>query len=68
MSLKLWSRRAQKGEALLYHTGLLMRDRLTSPDLDAIAQFFWDIGAKGIVSLVQHKSKEFEYEYLAVKR
>lgn len=68
MSMKLWAKRAQPGEALLYHKGLLMRDRLSRPELDAIAKFMWTIMEKGLVSLVQHRSGESDYEYLAVRR
>ena len=66
--MKLWSRHAKKGEALLYHKGLLMRDRQSNHDLDAIAKFMWLIMEKGVVSLVQHRNGEADYEYLAVKR
>ena len=45
-----------------------MRDRQSNHDLDAIAKFMWLIMEKGIVSLVQHRSGEADYEYLAVKR
>ena len=45
-----------------------MRDRLSRPELDAIAKFMWTIMEKGLVSLVQHRSGESDYEYLAVRR
>lgn len=68
MSVRHWARSARKGEALLYHTGLLMRDRQRNSLLSAVADCLWDMYEQGLVALVQHKSGEFAYEYLAVKQ
>lgn len=68
MSVRHWARNARRGEALLYHTGLLMRDRQNSTLLSAVADCLWEMYEKGLVALVQHRSGDSKYEYLAVKQ
>lgn len=67
MTMRYWANRAPKGEALLYHTGLLMNDRQQYPTVNDIANLMWSLADKGLVTLVQHRSGPSDYEYLAVK-
>jgi hypothetical protein len=67
MSIRNWAKRARKGEALQYHTGLLMRDRQRDAIANVIASAIWDLHNQGEVLLVQHRSGEADYEYLAIR-
>jgi hypothetical protein len=70
-----WLATAPKGEAVVYHTGLLMKDRYSYAQgrwvpnqLHSIALMVWQAYRLGYVSLVQRKNEEFRYDYIAVKR
>ena len=49
-----------------YHTGLLMRDRLTDPVVDERARNAWMLAERGEVVLLQRRIREGVCEYLAV--
>lgn len=60
---------ARKGDRVVYHTGLLMYDRLfghPGAELDAIALAAWRMYEAGAVTLVQRKISDGNYEYMAV--
>ena len=67
MSIRAWARKAQKGDALLYHTGLLMRDRQRNGVLHSVADVLWSMHERGALALVQHKRGDFDYDYIAIK-
>lgn len=67
MSIRNWAKRARKGEALLYHKGLLMKDRLHDPIANFVGRTIWELYSQGTVVLVQHRSGDADYEYLAIR-
>lgn len=72
-----WLSRARKGEKVVYFDGFLMyeRQRFLSlnggdefPQKIRTAQLAWRAYTEGLVTLVQHKRDEGEYEYIAIRR
>lgn len=55
------------GQALVYHEGLLMRDRQTDDNVNAIALRAWRAHEAGVVALVQGRLGPGVCGYLAVK-
>lgn len=61
---------AKPGERVLYHTGMLMADRVYGRDFMAIhatAREAFDLMEAGVVRLFQTKFGEGRYDYLAEK-
>lgn len=59
------------GQAVIYHVGSLMHDRLRGPHfatVHGVALAAWDAHERGEVTLVQHKIGPLEYEYIAVRK
>lgn len=60
------------GQALVYHVGSLMHDRVVGPKfatVHGVATAVYDAFERGEVTLVQRKLKQpFTYEYIAIKR
>lgn len=70
-NLPVWIRDGHRGEALVYHRGLLMADRqmFTIPNaIDKIARIMWNAYHNGYLVLVQRKSEDGAYEYIAIHR
>lgn len=67
MSIKTWAKTAPKGEMLLYHRGLLMRDRQASEPLNEVAHYIYVLASKGMITLNQNRIGEGDYQYFAVK-
>ena len=64
-----WLRLAVPGDRVVYHTGLLMKDRLEDEELDLLAVRVWWEGRRGgLVELVQRRIGAGQCEYVAVKR
>lgn len=71
-----WLARAPRGERLVYHEGLLIRDR-TQPGsllpakerdrLNTVATLVWRAGELGLVQLFSQKRADGAYRYLAVR-
>lgn len=62
---------AQPGQAIIYHTGSLMYDRLRGPMFQTVhgtALAAWEAYEAGLVILTQHKIAPLRYDYLAIKR
>lgn len=57
-----------RGQAIVYHEGLLMRDRQGDPELAALGDAAWSLHLDGVVSLVQARTVPGSCAYLAVKR
>ena len=51
---------------VIYHKGLLMRDRLFDAEVDAAANNAWKLQTRGKVVLVQRRVKPGVCEYLAI--
>lgn len=64
--IKHWLVFSKPGDKLVYHTGLLVTDRVGRiiPDVAEYLRYLSDIGK---VHLVQKKLKNGVYDYLAVK-
>ena len=70
-----WLLTAKKGETLLYHRGLLGKDRwnwannmwLPTP-LHTLGLLVWTAYKNHRVILVQKRNGEFDYDYYAIKR
>ena len=70
-----WLKSSNRGEKMLYHTGLLMKDRqisttgraMASGMLDKLAKDVWTAYEMGDVKLVQKKSCEGIYQYIAIR-
>lgn len=59
------------GQALVYHVGYLPRDRERGPffqQIHGLGTAMYNAHERGEVTLVQHKLKPFQYEYIAIKR
>ena len=59
------------GQAIVYHVGSLMHDRLRGPAFQTVhgaAQAAWDAYERGEVTLVQRKLAPLTFEYIAIKR
>ena len=74
-ALGAWLKNSDKGDRMIYHTGLLMKDRIISQDgrtmensaLDKMARDIWNAYEMGDVKLVQKKSCEGIYDYIAIR-
>lgn len=53
LALSTWADTAMPGARYVYHTGHLVVDRLSDPDLDATASYAWELEARGLVALTQ---------------
>ena len=71
-----WIAHALPGHAILYHEGLLMRDRVKASSalpakacvrLDAVATLAWLACELGLVHLFSSKVAEYHYRYVAVR-
>ena len=69
-----WLKRAQPGEVLVYHRGLLAHDRarsdLTEPErrhVARIADAAFEAAERGHVCLVQRRHGPGDFSYLAIK-
>lgn len=71
-----WSKRSEPGEKVVYHTGLLMRDRqytdrgsvpVVGSRLCNLAKSVMAIAEAGEIALVQKRLDNYNCEYLAVK-
>jgi hypothetical protein len=51
---------------IIYHTGLLMRDRLTDPLVDDRARKAWSLHECGSAVLLQRRVREGVCEYIAI--
>lgn len=59
------------GQAIVYHTGSLMYDKLRGAQFQTVfgvAKTMWDAYERGQVTLVQRKLGPLVYEYIAIKR
>lgn len=56
------------GTPFVYHTGLLMTDRLHSGEVDVIARSAWLAYEAGEVRLVQRRVTRSACQYIAVPR
>ena len=72
-----WLARAKKGEKVVYFDGFLMFERqkiVMSGNKDSFPQrirtgmLAWKSYLDGLVTLVQHRKDEGEYEYIAIRR
>lgn len=62
--------RARKGARIVYHTGLLMRDRLFDRELNNTAWGAWNAYIEGRCTLIQRRivgAEPSACEYIAVK-
>lgn len=59
--------RAARGERVLYHTGLLMRDRQRNPVLNDMAAAAWTLYERGEALLFQKRSSDGACDYYIVK-
>lgn len=62
---------ADPGEALIYHVGSLMHDRLLGlhfQTVHGVALAAYQAYERGEVHLVQHKIGPLDHEYIAIKR
>lgn len=57
----------ERGQAMVYHEGLLMRDRQGNEDVNAVAWRAWRAMEAGAVALVQARLNPGVCAYLAVK-
>jgi hypothetical protein len=60
-----------KGQALVYHVGSLMLDRLRGPmyaTVHGVALAAYQAYERGEVTLVQRKLAPLQYEYIAIRR
>lgn len=77
-SFSWWLSKAKKGEKIMYFDGFLMleRQRLVMNGIEVgqmpqkikTAFLAWRAYMDGLVTLIQHKRDEGEYEYIAVRR
>lgn len=58
--------KAKRGERVAYHSGVLMRDRLYNPEVDARAKAAWKAHEEGRCVLVQRRVDASTCQYLAV--
>lgn len=58
---------AKRGERIPYHTGLLMRDRQYTVELNEMAAAMWELHKRGEVVLLQRRVTERDCTYYAVK-
>jgi hypothetical protein len=73
--LRLWLARAGPGERIVYHRGLLTRDRAAVSGLcdrerravAMIANAARDAAEQGLVHLVQRRNGPFDFSYLAIR-
>ncbi len=73
-----WIDKSKKGDSAVYYKGFLMMDRQTyilaggtstnAPEPLKIARSIWAAFNAGLVDLVQKKNREFDYDYIAIKR
>jgi hypothetical protein len=59
------------GEALIYHVGSLMHDRVRGLEFGRVhgaAQAAWDAYERGEVTLVQRRIAPLKFEYIAIRR
>lgn len=59
--------KAKRGEAIAYHSGLLMLDRLYKPELDAVAVAAWKAQEAGLCMLFQRRVDRLTCQYIAVR-
>lgn len=67
-TIRAWAFHAKKGDAMQYHRGYLPLDVVRKPGVFHVAAMVWHLYETGYVTLVQHRSGDFDYEYLAIKR
>ena len=61
----------EKGQALIYHLGSLMHDRLRGPmfqTVHGVALAAWEAYERGEVYLVQRKLSALQFEYIAIRK
>jgi hypothetical protein len=51
---------------IIYHTGLLMRDRQYDPEVDKRAKNAWEASENGAAILLQRRVRPGVCEYLAI--
>jgi hypothetical protein len=59
--------KAKRGEAIAYHSGLLMRDRLFKPDVADVGNAAWKAYEAGECVLFQRRVDMSTCQYLAVR-
>lgn len=60
-------RYAQPGQEVVYHTGLLMRDRQLDKEIDQLARCVWEHFENGEIELYQRRIGNRACDYIAVK-
>lgn len=58
---------ATRGQRVVYHTGLLMRDRQHDADLNALASAAWELFKRREALLFQRRVSEGICDYFIVK-
>lgn len=75
-ALSDWYSTAKKGERFTYYRGLIAmdRDRTTAkkaelcPEVNFVADFAWNMAARGVVSLIQKRVAPRQFDYMVEKR
>lgn len=57
----------KRGQILIYHTGLLMRDRQANETVNSIASRAWSAMEAGDLTLVQRRASAGVCDYFAVR-
>jgi hypothetical protein len=66
-NIKHFVAHSKRGERVVYHAGFLMKDRMESAEVDALADQAMSAQVAGEVVLLQRRIGFWDYDYIAVR-